>query len=506
MSQTCLDRARQNGEKPYMVRLSGAHLSVLLCACHGADPIELPAAPVAVEANARGTREPLPGPVQALGLGVGYTCALLTGGAVKCWGSDLYGVLGQDTVPRDVSDPSRIAPIDFGDARAVVQLSVGWHHVCVLFDDERARCWGRNNSGQLGRGSTEDYGDDPEETLNVLADLPLEGIVQISAGVSNTCALVRSGAGPGGTVHCFGTDGDGAIGDVLSGPFGDDEDINALRPVELVTSATAIAVGDAVSCARLSTGPVQCWGSNVFGTLGIGITACAAVDEAPCGPRFGGVLDEPVKNLERRRVAELQLNQAHACIIDNNGELLCWGRNDQSRAGYPDALVGTVVGTPPGPVSLGAGVRVLGVGLGVRHGCALDVQGKVRCWGEAGPWLGYGMARQDGLAGVGGVLYPGVQYEQMEDFGAVDLGDTDDVPGIDPVLRLFSGGQHNCVILASGAVRCWGNNESGELGYGDYAQVGDIGGDGSTPAEKYEQLGRHDVCFSPPGVTTSCAN
>ena len=204
---------------------------------------------------------------------------------------------------------------------------------------------------------------------------------------------------------------------------------------------------------------------------------------------------------------DLLLNQAHACAIDNNGELLCWGRNDQSRAGYPDAIFGTKLLSPPGPVSLGAGVRVFAVGLGMRHGCALDVQAKVRCWGEAGPWLGYGMPWEDGLSGVGGVQHPAAQYELMEDSGAVGLGDIDGEPGADRVLRLFSGGQHNCAIVASGAVRCWGSNESGELGYGDYTQVGNIGDDGSTPAEKYEQIGRFDVCISGPrGVTTSCAN
>ncbi len=488
-----------------MARPLGTHLLALMCACHGGDPIALPPAPVATDSVGPG--EPLPGPVQFLGLGIGYTCALLTGGVIKCWGSDLHGVLGQDTVSRDISDPSEIAPIDFGDARAVVQLSVGWHHACVLFDDGHARCWGCNESGQLGRGNTEDYGDHPEETLNALPDLPLENVLQISAGVSNTCVLIRSGAGPGGTLHCFGTGRDGAIGDSLSGGFGDDEELSVLRPVAVLEEATSVAAGDGVSCARLVSGSVQCWGSNVFGTLGIGTSTCTLASEMGCGARFAGAIDDPVKNLERRRVVDVQLNQAHACVIDNNGELLCWGRNDQSRAGYPDAIFGTVIGVPPSPVSLGAGVKVLGVGLGIRHGCALDARGQVRCWGEAGPWLGYGMPKQEGVSGVGGVQHPAAQYEQMENFGTVDLGDTDDVPGLDRVLRLFSGGQHNCAILASGAVRCWGNNEYGELGYGDYAQLGNIGDGGDTPAEAYERLERYDVCISgPPNVTTRCAN
>src|SRR5690606_23819147 len=117
---------------------------------------------------------------------------------VKCWGSDDYGVLGQDGAHADVSDPGLIGPIDFGDDRKVVQLSAGWRHVCVLFEDARARCWGNNESGQLGQGNVDDYGDDPGESLNSLEDIALEDVIRVSAGVSNTCVIVREGEGAGG--------------------------------------------------------------------------------------------------------------------------------------------------------------------------------------------------------------------------------------------------------------------------------------------------------------------
>jgi alpha-tubulin suppressor-like RCC1 family protein len=499
-----LDRVARFAELARAAHVAALVCACQLCACHIAEPIDLPPAPRADTASSAGDqREALPGPVQSLALGSGYTCALLTGGAVKCWGSDAYGVLGQDTQAHDVSDPSAIAPIDFGDARRVVQLSAGWYHVCVLFEDARARCWGRNESGQLGQGNTEDYGDDAGETLNALPDIPLERVVQISAGVSNTCALVRAGEGPGGTVHCFGSDRDGAIGDTLSGDFGDDEAVTTLRPAALVEIATSVAAGDGVNCALLSNDTVQCWGGNAFGTLGVGGEPCALGE--PCGRSFAGVIDEPVANLQRRFVSAVQLNQAHACTSDNYGELLCWGRNDQSRAGYPQAIYGSVISAPPGPVSLGPGVQVLGFGLGMRHGCALDAHGLVRCWGEAGPALGYGMTQADGLSGVGGTLEPSAQYALMPEQGAVRLGDTDGEPGIDRALRVFSGGQHNCVILSTGGVRCWGSNRSGELGYGAFDQVGNIGDDGP-PEAVYARREQYDVCIGEgSALTTSCA-
>jgi hypothetical protein len=453
------------------------------------------------------TRAALPGAVQSLGLGIGYSCALLTGGAVKCWGSDQYGVLGQDSVRRDISDPSEVGPLDFGDTRAVVQLSAGWYHVCVLFEDGHARCWGRNDKGQLGRGDSEDYGDDAGETLNVLPDIPLQRVIQISAGVSNTCALVRAGQGSQGTVHCFGTDGEGAIGDERSGDFGDDEPVDALRPAALAATATRVMAGDGINCARLASGVVQCWGGNAFGTLGIGDVPCMPNDEGVCTRLLSGPIDDPVRNLEGRVITDIELNQAHACALDSRGDLSCWGRNDQSRAGYPHAIYGTVLGAPPSPLNLGADVDVIAVGLGTRHGCALDAKGFIRCWGEAGPKLGYAMPREEGVAGVGGTLNPSEQYELMENLGVVQLGDTDAEAGADRSLVVFSGGQHNCAIMASGAVRCWGSNRSGELGYGDFAQIGDIGGE-QLPTEAYARHERFDVCVAGrrDSLTMSCAN
>jgi alpha-tubulin suppressor-like RCC1 family protein len=276
-----------------------------------------------------------------------------------------------------------------------------------------------------------------------------------------------------------------------------------LRPAALVATATSVAAGDGVNCARLSSGAVQCWGGNAFGTLGVGSTHCD-LGEA-CARSSAGLIDEPVANLERRFVTDVQLNQAHACSIDNHGELFCWGRNDQSRAGYPQAIYSTVISAPPGPVSLGPSVQVVALGLGMRHGCALDARGLVRCWGEAGPQLGYGMMQADGLPGVGGTLEPSAQYALMPDQGAVHLGDTDGEPGIDRALRVFSGGQHNCVILSSGGVRCWGSNRSGELGYGDFEDVGNIGDD-ALPQDVYAARQQYDVCIGEgSALTTPCA-
>lgn len=463
--------------------------AVVCCAgCHTDEPLSLPR--IRPDALAPASRsQALPGAVQSLALAAASTCALLGDGSVKCWGSDEYGILGRDSSRQDIGDPSSIGPIDFGTSRAVTAISAGWHHACVLFDDQRARCWGRNDHGQLGQGNTEDYGDDPGETLNVLPDLPLEHVVAISAGVSNTCAIVATSVASG-TVHCWGSDIGGAIGDQASGDFGDDEPVDASREVPLPDWATAVAAGDGVNCALLRDGSVRCWGSNAFGTRGIGDIPCGGSTDPSCS---GSAELREVQELGEQAIHSIQLNQADACALDNRGDLRCWGRNDQSRAGYPEKLEGSTLPVTPGPVELGAGVSVLSFGLGIRHGCAADAHGDVRCWGEAGPQLGYGIVQKDGTAGIGGTVTPATQYALMPDQGVVQLGVPGDAAGDAAAAAVFSGGSHNCAVVRSGKVRCWGHNESGQLGYGDFAQVGHIG-ELRTPSLDYQRLNQADVC------------
>jgi alpha-tubulin suppressor-like RCC1 family protein len=440
--------------------------------------------------------------VQALALGSQYSCALLSGGAVKCWGSDEYGVLGRDGPRQDVADPSSIEPIDFGTSRQVVRISAGWHHACVLFEDGKARCWGHNDRGQLGRNSRDDFGDDAGESLSQDEDLPLDHILDISAGVSNTCAIIAPEGASVGDVHCWGSDTNGGIGDTNSGDFGDDEALTVLRPVALDGErARSVVAGDSVGCALLEGSDVRCWGNNGWGTLGTG-TSCNIGDERVCE---GTTEPRPIRSVQglgqETFITALQLNQAHACALDNNGAFWCWGRNDQSRAAYPEARVGATLRQTPGRVNLGADVRVVQLGLGTRHGCALDARGSVRCWGEAGPQLGYGQTQREGMAGIGGTLEPGEQYAQMAGGGVVQLATAAEAASADGaprVSQLFVGGFHACAILeragAYAGLRCWGHNELGELGYGSYERVGNIGATDS-PAREYEQrLDHPDVC------------
>lgn len=128
--------------------------------------------------------------------GGSHTCAVVNGGA-KCWGSNQFGQLG------DGSTTDRLIPTDvLGLTQNVIAISAGWNHTCAVMSTGMALCWGRNTYGALGDGSTID------RTSPVPVTGLTTGVVALSAGGYHTCALLL-----GGTVKCWGGNGGGELGD-----------------------------------------------------------------------------------------------------------------------------------------------------------------------------------------------------------------------------------------------------------------------------------------------------
>ena len=104
---------------------------------------------------------------KAIVTGVRHTCALLDDNSLKCWGFNMAGELGLgDTTNRGASSGdygmAALAPVDVG-SRTISQLVTGAFHPCVLFDTGAVACWGDNQYGQLGIGTTDERGDEPSE-------------------------------------------------------------------------------------------------------------------------------------------------------------------------------------------------------------------------------------------------------------------------------------------------------------------------------------------------------
>ena len=189
--------------------------------------------------------------VEAVTAGRYHTCAILTGGGVKCWGWNLYGQIGDDT------QTDRLSPVDVsGLASGVASIAAGYDHSCALATGGGVKCWGYNSTGQLGDDST------------TLRKTPVDvsglasGVAQISAGEKHTCART-TGAG----MKCWGYGLYGQLGQNSTSQFTTPQDV-----MGLTSGVAAIAVSGWHSCALLTAGSVKCWGENLHGEIGDGTT------------------------------------------------------------------------------------------------------------------------------------------------------------------------------------------------------------------------------------------
>ena len=203
------------------------------------------------------------------------TCALLTTGAIRCWGNGMMGQLGYGNT-EDVGDnetPASVGDINLGGT--VSSLSAGGIHTCALLTTGKVRCWGYNKYGQLGYGHGNKIGDN--ESPADAGDIDVGGtVIQVSAGSVHTCALLDTEQ-----VRCWGEGDYGRLG------YGNTSDIGRFNlpsskgDVNVGENVKQISAGAFHSCALLTTGGIRCWGRADEGQLGHGNTTYIGDTESP---------------------------------------------------------------------------------------------------------------------------------------------------------------------------------------------------------------------------------
>jgi alpha-tubulin suppressor-like RCC1 family protein len=349
---------------------------------------------------------------------------------VKCWGDNAFGELGDGTTtnsstPVTVSGLTGATAIAAGGEPPDDALETDYEHTCALVAGGQVKCWGNNQIGQLGNGTT--TSSSTPVTVSTLTGAngvgltPLTGATAIAAGGYHTCALVS-----GGKVECWGYNNYGQLGN------GTRTDSHTPVTVSGVSGATEITAGYQHTCARVSGGFVKCWGYNMDGELGNG------VDGHPLNGNGPGLFSStPVTVARLAGATAIVAGHDDTCALVSGGAARCWGLNSAGALG--DGT--TRYSNTPVPVTGLSGATAIAAGWGFN--CAVVAGGAARCWGDnAFGELGNGTATDS--------LTP-VSVSGLSGATAITAG---------------SGSFFACALVSGGPAKCWGNNFDGQLGDG----------------------------------------
>jgi alpha-tubulin suppressor-like RCC1 family protein len=203
----------------------------------------------------------LTGGVIAVVAGEANTCALTSVGGVECWGDNTYGQLGDATTDNNSSTPVEVSGLMSG----ISAISVGGETTCALTSGGGVKCWEANDSGQLGDGTITNTLPDGPYGKNIPVDVIglASGISSIAVGGDHTCALASSGE-----VKCWGDNEVGQLGDGTKNSSTTPVDVRGLT-----SGVSTISAGEGSTCVLTLGGGVKCWGANDYGELGDGTNA-----------------------------------------------------------------------------------------------------------------------------------------------------------------------------------------------------------------------------------------
>ncbi|MEO8673244.1 MAG: hypothetical protein ABI411_18155, partial [Tahibacter sp.] len=393
---------------------------------------------------------PLEG-VQSISNGFGHSCAIGAGGTVQCWGKNDSGQLGNGSTLSSAT-PVRVVGISSG-ASAVAS---GKLHSCAVVA-AAAVCWGANDNGQLGNGGLVDS----------LVPVPVQGLSSgvsaIAVGDFSSCAIVNGG------VRCWGFNGYGSLGN-----GGDEDSPIPTQVTGLTAGVTAISAGVLHACAIVNGGAL-CWGDNFSGQVGDGSSTQIVTNPVTVAGLGSGI-------------AAIGTGAIHSCAVGNNGKVSCWGDNSAGQLGTGNQTSSLEPVTVQG---LGT-IAPQSIMLGAVHTCMRDVQGGLHCWGDGSyGQLGNGgfesqLLPVDVVGYASGTLAIGARgfsscalrsdhriacwgfnaYGQLGDGSSEFRTSPVDVIGLgSAVSAIGAGSSHSCAVV-NGAVQCWGYNGEGELGNG----------------------------------------
>ncbi|MCX8648484.1 InlB B-repeat-containing protein, partial [Bifidobacterium sp. B4107] len=245
-------------------------------------------------------------------LGAWHSAAIGSDGNLYTWGRNSNGQLGRDTNITPANRPGLVGkPQGAPDGFTWKQASLGWFHSAAIGSDGNLYTWGRNDSGQLGDGTTTDRNKPAK----------LDGITWKQISLNNNFS---AGIGSDGNLYAWGGNSSGQLGDGTT--------TNQARPVKIDKPQGApngftwkhISLGGAHSAAIGSDGNLYAWGGNSSGQLGDGTTT---------NRNRPTLIRKPTDAPDGFTWKHISLGETHSAALGSDGNLYAWGRNNTGQLG-----------------------------------------------------------------------------------------------------------------------------------------------------------------------------
>lgn len=328
-----------------------------------------------------------------------FSCVVSAAGGVSCWGRNDHAELGNGTRTDVEALPTRVVGLS-----DVVTIGAGVRHACALDARGDVWCWGQIEPMPDGN---------PPIALSPIR--VGSGVRELAVGGRHTCVLVADGA------RCFGWGDEGELGNGRTMPSANFSEVAGLggRPL-------SISAGGSHTCAIVTGGRVQCWGSGRYGRLGFGGAQVNAMSILPVD--VAGWTGEAVR---------IAAGGDRTCALLRDGHVRCWGRLTPGRELAEEGPTYSMAT----PFDVPGLTHARTVTAGRAHACALLEAGTVSCWG----WNEKG---------------------QLGDGTLTDREQPMRIAGLDDIVSVAAGELHTCARRRDGAAFCWGAGRMGQLGDG----------------------------------------
>jgi alpha-tubulin suppressor-like RCC1 family protein len=300
-----------------------------------------------------------------------------------------HGQLGRDAKSISFSPtPDFVVGLD-----QVVSLAAGWGHACALRQNGSVWCWGSNDSGQVGDGTTKDRYLPVAVIFPFSGSIPKIGIVRITAGVDHSCAIDETNS-----LYCWGGNslGEAGLGQQV---------LSATAPTLISFANNVVSVHSGPSaahtCAVLADGSMKCWGWNGQGQLGNGLTNTVVWDptSAPQVQLPQSVTVPYSTSTNPAGVTSVSMSQYHTCISTDGGDVYCWGINYRGMVLANGNVTRGTYRTPQRVTTSSNGIEnITQVSVTPEQTCARRANGTLYCWG--GSYGGSPVARETDVVSI----------------------------------------------------------------------------------------------------------